>query len=1016
MDMKTNALRLAAVLFLVMGAFTSIAEEAERLSYNRDIRPILSDKCFSCHGPDNQHREADLRLDVTEDTDDYFGAYFAIQPGAPKQSDFYKRIHSTKSRIVMPPPKSKLTLTDEEKALLERWIKEGAIYEDHWSFVAPSRPDAPEVKDSDWARNPIDAFVLNRLEAKGLKPSKEATQTQLLRRLTLDLTGLPPTAKQIDAFLADNSERAYEKVVDRLLSSEHFGERLALPWLDAARYADTNGFSIDDHRDMWLWREWVIDAFNKNMPYDQFVTEQMAGDLLPNANDRTRLATGFLRNSMNTHEGGTIAEEYRVIYIADKIDTVSTVFMGLTMRCAQCHDHKYDPVSQEDFYRFFAFFDTAHEPGKGATNANTQPVIRMDGVLTDSAAWKAHVQARLATLKSYMIHPPELIEPRAKWEMGAKKDAQGPLAEALNTAAAERTDAHWKSINDAFSKTTRLWGRHLSTIKREVIILENELKAGKPSVMVMKERGPKQTYVLTRGEYDKPDKNQPVSPGVPAVLPSLDFSPKAPQQDQPEKQSKPVNPWLNAKWLWDNPNAARADQGNAPRYFRFVLELKEKPEQAVLRATADNACTTYLNGKKLGSNDPWMTPAQYDVAKHLVKGKNVIAIEAVNAGGAAGLLASLVIDDKQVFGTDKNWKVSKTAQGNWTAFDFDDKQWAAASELGPASMGPWKIGPKHASPSQPDSSKPNRLDLAKWLVDPANPLTARVAVNRHWQMLFGRGLVSTPNDFGAQGAFPSHPELLDWLAVDFVESGWDTKRLIKAMVMSATYRQSSSTTRQAIEQDPYNELLARASRFRLPAELIRDGALAISGKLDQQIGGPSVYPGQPHGLWREVSHFGYGNAFTAQAFYPSDDSGLTRRSMYTFWKRTSPPPSLSAFDAPSREVCNVWRSRTNTPLQALVLLNDPEYVGAAKALAERSVGQGLKAEQTLDYMFRRATGRLPDDTERSLLLEHVKSALQRFKNDIDAAHDLTGTDSPALAAWTSVASVILNLDQTITRE
>ena len=1002
------------LVLLLLFTCPAFAEDDKRISYNRDIRPILSDKCFSCHGPDSQHRAAELRLDVAEDGDDYAGAYFAIEPGKPELSDLVTRINSTKAKLVMPPPKSHLELSDNEKKLLVEWIKQGAKYESHWSFVAPSMPDLPQVKNKDWPRNDIDHFVLRQLEANQLKPSAEADKAALLRRLTLDLTGLPPTIKEIDTYLADKSGNAYEKAVDRLLASSHFGERMALTWLDAARYADTNGFSIDDHRDMWLWREWVIDAYNKNMPYNQFVVEQLAGDLLPNTTDETRLATGFLRNSMNTHEGGTIAEEYRVTYIADKIDTVSTVFMGLTMQCAQCHDHKYDPLSQKDYYRFYAFFDTGDIRGKGATNANTPPVIRATGKLTGDEQFKRDVEARIATLKRYQIHPPELIEARAKWEASAKDTAQGALAQAFAVPAAERSDAQWGEINKAFGKTTRLFNRHVSTIKREIIVLESDLKAGRASVMVMQEKGPKQTYVLTRGEYDNPDKSQPVSAGVPGVLPPLDLEAPAIKTGK-ERNPSVTNPWQAASWVWDHPKAAAKEQDNKPRYFRYVLDLKDKPAKAILRATADNKCTTYLNGKLLGSNDPWMTPATYDVSKNLVKGKNVIAIEAVNAGGAAGLLASLVIDDKQVIGTSKEWKVAQQAPKQWAAIDFDDSKWTAASELGPASMAPWRIGPASAAPKK--TTGPSRLHLAQWLVEPSHPLTARVAVNRLWQMFVGQGLVTTLNDFGMQGSYPTHPDLLDYLATDYVESGWDTKRMIKQIVMSATYRQSSSASRELYQRDPGNALLARASRYRLSAEVIRDNALAIAGKLDARVGGPSVYPSQPHGLWREVSHFGYGNAFTAQAFYPSSDADLTRRSMYTFWKRTSPPPSLIAFDAPSREVCTVQRSRTNTPLQALVLLNDPEYVAAAKGLAELAAKGGLLDKSSpITYMFQRATGRAPSKTELKALMAHFEQALARFEKDADATAALVGKDDAFVAALTSTATIILNLDEVITRE
>ena len=1013
-----------AALFLSCHLVTADGE----LQFNRDVRPILSEHCFHCHGPDSNHRESNLRLDTAAGAfaSDSSNSDLAPDSGVPAivpamvdDSELMIRVLSDDPDFQMPPTgHGRRTLNTEEIETLGKWIEQGATYQDHWSFVTPDIPNLPTVKNNSWIRNPIDLFVLAQLESNGLKPNAEATRQQLIRRLTLDLTGLPPTIAEVDAFLADERPEAYEELVDRLLKSTHFGERMAVPWLDAARYADTNGFSIDDHRDMWLWREWVIDAFNANMPYDKFITNQLAGDLIPGATAQDRLATGFLRNSMNTHEGGTIAEEYRVIYIADKIDTVSTVFMGLTMRCAQCHEHKYDPISQQDYYRFFAFFDTAHEPGSGAVNGNTAPVERMDGLITDELTFKADVENRIATLQRYLIHPPELIQARAEWESTVGAAASDEFAEAVSTPVGDRTDAHWNTINSAFAKTSRLWVRHISTIKREIDVLNKDLQAGKASVMVMKERGPKPTYLLTRGQYDQPDRSQTLDPGIPSVLPPLQLKrndSKASTDVKPELTIPAIVPWETARWIWDNALAARNPQDDSPRYFRLVIDLPDKPRNAILRATADNQCTTFLNGKSLGKNDPWMSPAEYDVTRMMNKGRNVIAIEAVNAGGPAGLLASLVVDGSTEFGTDKRWKVSQQSNSGWTDPEFDDQDWAAASELGPSSMAPWRIGPG-ASQTKADPNRPSRLTLAKWLTRDDHPLTARVAVNRFWQTLFGRGIVSTPNDFGSQGAFPTHPALLDWLAVQFKEKAWDTKQLIKLIVMSATYRQSSNVARSLIERDPHNALLARSPRYRLTAEFIRDGALAISGALDRRIGGPSVYPSQPHGLWREISHFGYGNAFSAQAFYPSDTRGQFRRSMYTFWKRTSPPPTMIAFDAPTREVCAVERSRTNTPLQALVLLNDPEYVQAARELAKLAMGEFDETEQRIGFMFRRATSRRPDRWELEVLLKRFEQARTKYQRDEQSAKALSQQLSAEHAAYTVVASVVLNLDEVITRE
>jgi len=1001
----SNRKLLVTLLMWSVSVNLPVARGQSELQFSRDIRPILSAHCYQCHGPDEQHRQADLRLDVEQGIRDAFGVTDL------ESNTAWQRLNSQDPDEQMPPPTVHSKITQDEIDQLGRWITQGAAFQQHWSIRPPVVNALPSVKKQDWVRNPIDAFVLARLESRQWKPNPTATRQQLIRRLTLDLTGLPPTLAEINAFLADDEPDAYERLVDRLFESPRLGERLAIPWLDAARYADTNGFSIDDHRDMWLWREWVINAFNRNMPYDQFLTEQLAGDLLPGATDRQRLATGFLRNSMNTHEGGTLPEEYRVIYIADKVDTVATVFLGLTIRCAQCHDHKYDPITQQDYYRFYAFFDTAHERGNGAENGNTEPTLRMDGPLTHAKQFHEDIQRRITTLQRYLIHPPELIEPRAAWEKQATGDER--LEKALATKTQQRTADDWKTINNAFAKTTRLWGRHVATIEREITFLQKDLESGQASVMVMKEQGPRQTYVLTRGQYDLPDTAQPVQPDVPGMLPSLRFQPPVPA-------TKPViqlDPWETANWIWNHPEAATTVQDERPRYFRQAFTLANQPTSATLWVTADNRCTTYINGQKLGTNQPWMTPARYDISGQLVKGNNVIAIQATNQGGPAGLLTSLVIDDRVELVSDGQWRVSDKQQDGWDQSDFEDKHWSKAVRLGPFNMAPWNLAHTTDDPLAGLQNQPSRLDLAKWLVDSRNPLTARVAVNRYWQMLFGRGLVRTSNDFGSQGTYPTHPELLDWLAVEFRQQGWDTQRLLKTILMSATYRQSSAAPKALFQADPQNELLARATRFRLPAEFIRDGALAIAGTLDPRVGGPSVYPSQPHGLWREISHFGYTKPFSAQAFYPSDGTGQNRRSMYTFWKRTSPPPSMTTLDAPTREVCSVERSRTNTPLQALVLLNDPQYVQAARDLARRSIDEGGKSiEQRIEFLFRRATSRKPDPAERKILVDRYRNLLEKFRQNPTATRDLVQDNDPELAAWTVIASIVLNLDEVITRE
>jgi hypothetical protein len=759
------------------------------LEFNRDIRPILSENCFHCHGPDEETRESKLRLDIRE------GALKteAIIPGRPKDSEVIYRITTEDEDDLMPPPEHHLELTKKDIATLEKWIREGAEYQKHWSF------EKPQASRNGPIREIVDAELRSRLKNEGIKTSPEANRETIIRRLSLDARGLPPTLAEIDAFVADNSPDAYESLVDHFLASSQTAERLTLDWLDVARFSDTNGYSIDDHRDMWGWRDWVIHAFVTNKRYDVFLTEQLAGDLIPDATSKQVMATGFLRNSMNTHEGGTISEEYRVAYIADKIDTVSSTFMGLTMKCAQCHNHKYDPISQKDYYRFYAFFNSATEHGKGATNGNTAPFIQVESPLIE-----------ISEVQQALIERAERIR---------------ELRNKLKQADPE------KPLNKRLHKSLGI----------ELGILEKQLKdSGKTTVMVMDSPGTRKTHILMRGEYDNP--GEAVTAGVPELFAQL-------PEDQPS----------------------------------------------------------------------------------------------------------------------------------------------------------------------------DRLALARWLTSADNPLTARVAVNRYWQMIFGTGLVRSAEDFGSQGEWPSHQALLDTLAVRFQEGGWNVSALLKEMFMSETYRQRSDISHQMLKADPQNRLLARAPRTRLPAELVRDNALAISGQLNLQIGGPSVFPEQPDGLWRQVSHFGYG-AFTAQAYYPDAGEKTRRRSMYTFWKRTAPPPSLSIFDAPTRETCTVRRLQTNTPLQALVLLNDPQYVKAAGALARRMVEEGGEsAESRIAHAFRLATARHPDTAELDVLTSAHAREKGRFNADAAALSDLlnfsenTGGDAD-LAALTMVASTILNLNETITKQ
>ena len=810
----------------------------EEIRFNRDIRPLLSENCFHCHGPAEEGRKADLRLDTAEGAYAEHDGIRAIVPGKPDISEAIIRIHSDDPDDVMPPPDSNFRLTDKQKDLLAAWIREGAPYEGHWSFTPPSKKaDGP-------MRDVIDRSIRSGLKKAGLRRSGSADRETLIRRLSLDLRGLPPSIDEIDAFLKDRKRGAWERLVDRMLASPECAERLALDWLDVARFADTNGYSIDDHRDMWIWRDWLIRAFMENKPYDTFVIEQLAGDLLPDATPLQKVATGFLRNSMNTHEGGTIPAEYRVAYIADKIDTVSSTFLGLTMKCAQCHDHKYDPITMVDYYRFYAFFNSATEKGAGAKNGNTQPFITVDPILDNADVITRMRQERLDRLNRIRANLPEL-DPIGfeAWQRKMLANAGGTdakLLEILRKTPTDRTADEVGKVNAAFLETTTLPAKRLDkSIGIEVNILKKQLEAGASSTaMIMDMPGKNEAPMLDRGQYDKP--GEVVAAGIPAVFGTL-----------------------------------------------------------------------------------------------------------------------------------------------------------------------------------PEGEPATRLALAKWIVADENPLTARVAVNRYWQLIFGQGIVRTAEDFGAQGEWPSHPELLDSLAVKFRESGWDIKGLLKEIVMSETYQQASDISPKQLEKDPANRLLARGARGRLPAELIRDNALAIGGLLDPTIGGPSVYPEQPDDLWRQVSHFGYG-AFTAQAYYPDSGSATARRSMYTFQKRTAPPPAMAIFDAPTRETCTVRRLNTNTPLQALVMLNDPQFMKASRALADRMRREGGEtAEAQIAYAFRLATARFPESKEKAILVKAFERERKRFRDDQIAAQEvlgvLLGQADPDQAARIMVASTLLNLSETITR-
>lgn len=869
---------LAALATLGWGLASFGGELPERVDFNFHIRGILSDRCYKCHGPDENTREAGLRLDTFADaTRQSAKGKAAIVPAAPEHSDLVRRIFTTDADDLMPPRDAGVApLTEREKGLLRKWIEQGAEYKNHWSFIPIQRPQLPAGADPGWPLNGIDFFTREKMRDAGLTPSPEASRLIWLKRVSFDLNGLPPTPREIDGFLSDASANAYEKVVDRLLASPRYGEHMALPWLDAARYADTSGYQADWERFMWPWRNWVIDAFNRNLPFDQFTIEQIAGDLLPNPTPDQIIATGFNRNHRINDEGGVIAAEYAVEYVVDRIDTTCTTWLGLTMGCARCHDHKYDPLTMDDFYNLFAVFNNVPEKGKDGRLGYAEPTVdfvdpEMESRLKPMRARKTALQAELhrsgpeiaAARRTWIARSREklsqdtgattwsVLDPTDVSATGGvelKRQKGTPLfAAEVATAlkAAARTSEQDALLDEQFRRADPLF----SPIRKQLASLDEEISALEKKrmikVMVMKEmETPRDTYLLKRGQYDQPDTERKMSPNIPRVFGDL-------------------------------------------------------------------------SGK----------------------------------------------------------------------------------------------------------SRPNRLGFAKWLIARDNPLTARVTVNRYWQRYFGKGLVATVEDFGTQGSLPTHPELLDWLAAEFMDSGWDVKAMQKLIVMSATYRQSSKVDAQLLELDPENKLYARGPRFRLSAHELRDQALALSGKLSDRIGGPSVRPYQPPGLWSDVSF--QSKARSTDFYVPDTGHKLYRRSLYTFWKRSVAPPQMMTFDAAGREACVVRMTRTSTPLQALTLLNDTTFVEAARGLAQRMMLDGGKTPEDRIAFGLKLAAAEPNEKTVAILRRGYDDYRASFLANPENAEELLATGESRrdkslpfidLAAYTMVASTILNLDQTITKE
>lgn len=925
---------------------------APKVDFVREVRPILSDRCFACHGPDEANRKANLRLDTAE------GAKAAIDSGK-----LLGRVTHAKKAQRMPPPGAP-ELSEAQIAALKNWVDSGAEYKMHWSYVAPRRPDLPAVKNSAWSKNEIDRFILARLEKEGLSPSPRATVSALLRRVTFDLTGLPPTVAELDAFLRDPSPKAYEKAVDRLLASPRYGERMAMPWLDISRYADTHGYHIDSHRDMWPWRDWVISAFNRNLPYDQFLTWQLAGDLMPNPTREQTIATGFNRNHMINYEGGAIPEEYLVEYLVDRVEATSTAFLGTTMGCARCHDHKYDPIRQSDFYRFFAFFNAVPEKGLDGQKGNAWPALRLPDAAQNEAVTR--VESRIAQLESWMDDA-DIDAQRGNWESQAllppsPPAALGGPAVSIRIRMSARLDTKPSMFLDGPVKMWIDGGVAIGRNRRGSRICA----AAEGQILCSRDRfvtGDWMHIALNNGELwvDAKPAEWEEAPGE--AIPDATF----------KGSKEPVRYF------------ARELTPDEIRILAFVEPAREALEVPSEKRNRD---------QRFAILDYYLTSAAPD------------SVRAVNRE-----LQSLYKQREEL-----EWEIPSTMVMGDMPIPRETKILARGDyRNGTTPVAP---GVPAFLPPMPSGAPGNRLGLAQWMTSPDNPLVARVAVNRIWQILFGQGLTKTVEDFGSQGEFPVHPELLDWLATDFVAQGWDSKAIVKKMVMSETYRQSSKVTPALLDRDPENRLLARGPRYRLPAEMIRDNALAVSGLMNTKIGGPSVYPYQPKGVWEDIA---YGDTFSSQNYVPDRGDKLYRRSMYTFWKRTAPPPTLATFDAPDREKCSARRLMTNTPLQALVLLNDPTFVESARQLAWKA----SSAPDPVAFMYRTVLARRPTAIEASLLNAQYARQMALYRNHPEGAIQLlsvgesrvpSNVDKAKLAAWTTIASVILNLDEAIAKE
>lgn len=1032
----------------------------DKVDFNFHIKPILSDRCFKCHGPDEKVREANLRLDVKEHAfslmDSATGRY-AIVPGKLGESSLYTRISSKNAELMMPPPESNLSLSEREIQLMKRWIEQGAEWKEHWAFIPPANQELPKIKNKTWPKNEIDHFVLAKIEDLGLKPSPESEKAKLLRRLSFDLRGIAPNLEELDAFVADESPDAYEKWVDKFLASKSFGERLAMDWLDVARYADSHGYQDDIERSMWPWRDWVIKAFNENKPYDEFVSWQLAGDLLPNASYEQKLATGFNRNHKITQEVGVVDEEYRVEYVLDRVNTVSTSFLGLTVACAQCHDHKFDPISQKEFYSLFSFFNNVPEKGRVDYNVEVaEPSLPLpeETINKYTAYIKGLIQKQEIEISNYVQekeakqgqHAPKVVaqktsgniprglnawytldfledsalfEEKSKRKLGLGGNGPVPIrgkfsgglefssknyVELANSSEIDFRNAFsfsfWiKSIDGGIS------GPILAPIyseKAKGSRLKFDISGEKAFRVEVRNKATKQNLSLRSRKEIPPDKwvHMTIVSDGSLRAKGVHLYMDGEELELIVASDKMRSPLSRHKSLriarYEKGRGLVAGQLDELMFFNKSLSEEEVQQlyafNPIARIASEKESSPYKN-KRLFYHQLHHEDTKYQSLTSRLREYKIREVRMADVI----LKPTMVMEDTDT--------LRPTFVLNRGAYDAPTERVYAGT--------PTQILPF------PEEYPKNRLGFAKWLFSDKNPLTARVAVNRYWQMIFGQGIVTTPEDFGSQGDLPSHPELLDALAIDFINSGWDIKALLKKMLLSATYRQSIRSNEKLQEVDPNNVYLARGPSSRLSAEMLRDHALVVSGLLSEKVGGPSVKPYHPEGLWLEIAS---GNQ-PLRKYIQDHEEDLYRRSMYTFWKRTVPPPSMITFDAPSREECIVRRQATSTPMQALVLLNDPQFTEASRLIAERMLREGgNEISEQIAFAFRLATSRAPSSEEIRLLEELLEKQKADFEQEpLKAEQYLKIGEYPRtkefvateLAAYTLLANAILNLTESI---